>query len=212
MNNLTKINSINQANIQTIGQTDIDIFIKSLNFATIKHSSQRRKNKNRDPYVNHVIDVCNILSMCGIKDTEILCAALLHDTIEDTSTTYDELLNEFGKNIADIVLECSDDKSLDKVTRKKLQIEHAKHISDKAKAVKLADKYSNMKDLLTDPPTSWNKNIINGYMIWSFECCKNLYGVNNCNELDNLLINFFIQHGVSTDNNKLNQYYLDIGK
>ena len=194
-------------------QNNIDLFIKSLNFATLKHSSQRRKNKNKDPYVNHVIDVCNILSMCGIKDIETLCGALLHDTIEDTSTTYDELLNEFGKNIADIVQECSDDKSLDKVTRKKLQIEHAKHVSDKAKAVKLADKYSNMKDLLTDPPSSWNENIVNGYMVWSFECCKNLYGVNNCNNLDNLLINFFTQHNItSSDNNKLNQYYLDISE
>lgn len=105
-------------------QTDITKLIKCIGFAADKHINQRRKNKSSDPYINHPIELMNILAECDITDLDILDAAILHDTIEDTDTTYDELVENFGLDIANIVIECTDDKSLDKITRKKYQITH----------------------------------------------------------------------------------------
>ncbi len=114
---------------------------------------EEKKNKSLDPYINHPIELTEILVECEI-------------TIEDTNTTYHELVENFGVDIANIVMECTDDKSLDKIIRKKLQISHANKTSDKAKIVKLADKYSNIKSLITDPPVNWS-DIINGYLYWA---------------------------------------------
>ena len=111
-------------------------------------------------------------------------------------------------------MECNDDKSLDKITRKKLQITHAKEISDKAKMVKLADKYSNIKLLNIDPPVKWSNNVINGYKEWANACCVNLYGVKGAEKLDNLLIEFFHQNNITQDNmeTKLENYYNELKK
>ena len=158
--------------------------------------------------------LANILIDCDITDLDILCAAILHDTIEDTDTTYDELVENFGSNIANIVFECTDDKSLDKITRKKKQITHAKEISDKAKIIKLADKYSNIKLLNIDPPIKWNSNIIRGYMYWSYACCSNLYNVQGAEKLDKLLKDFFNQNNINQYNleDKLENYYNELKK
>jgi guanosine-3',5'-bis(diphosphate) 3'-pyrophosphohydrolase len=128
---------------------------QALEFATDKHKLQKRKNKARDPYIVHPIEVMEMLRSSGVVDTATLCGALLHDTVEDTGTTAQELTDTFGQEICSIVLECSDDKSLNKVQRKRLQIEHAQHISDKARLVKLADKLSNVSGLSYDPPAKW---------------------------------------------------------
>lgn len=191
--------------------------INCVDFAAKKHVGQRRKNKNNDPYINHPIDLAHILVSCGITDLDIICAAILHDTIEDTNTTYDELLENFGEIITSLVMECSDDKNLDKITRKKLQISHAKTTSDKAKIVKLADKYSNIKSLSIDPPSSWNSDIIKGYMVWANACCSNLYGVksiNGADKLDELLKQFFISNNITLDNleQQLEKYYTELLK
>jgi guanosine-3',5'-bis(diphosphate) 3'-pyrophosphohydrolase len=193
---------------------EITKLIKCISFASEKHSNQRRKNKLSDPYINHPIELTNILVDCGITDLDILCGAILHDTIEDTNTTYDELVENFGIEIANIVLECSDNKSLDKITRKKNQITHAKEISDKAKIVKLADKYSNIQSLNTDPPINWSTNVITGYMNWSSACCANLYGVKGAETLDKLLNIFFEQNNITNDNldDKLEKYYNELKK
>jgi guanosine-3',5'-bis(diphosphate) 3'-pyrophosphohydrolase len=188
--------------------------INSINFAAIKHVSQRRKNKSSDPYINHPIELVNILVNCGIENNDVLCAAVLHDTIEDTKTTLEELVENFGENIANIVMECTDDKKLDQVTRKKLQIEHAKTTSDNAKLVKLADKYSNLKSLIIDPPVTWSTSRIKGYMVWSIACCSNLYGVNGAEKLDKLLKEFFELNNITCDNldDKLEKYYNELKK
>lgn len=195
-------------------QMEITKLVKCVGFASEKHANQRRKNKFSDPYINHPIELTNILVDCGITDLDILCGAILHDTIEDTNTTYDELVEIFGQSIANIVLECTDDKSLDKITRKKLQITHAKEISDKAKIVKLADKYSNIQSLNTDPPVNWSRNVISGYMDWSYACCANLYGVKGAETLDKLLNDFFEQNNITRDNldDKLEKYYNELKK
>ncbi len=148
--------------------------INAVNFAAQKHAGQRRKNKTQDPYINHPIEVMNLLAKAKVTDVRALMAAVLHDTVEDTGTSLQEIEKEFGKEVASIVMEVTDDKSLTKLERKKLQIEHAKTISYGARLVKIADKISNLSNLLTDPPVSWSKEYIIGYAVWSHEVVSNM--------------------------------------
>ncbi len=123
-------------------------FVRALEFASRKHSMQRRKDADASPYINHPISLVSILAVeAGIHDPDVLCAALLHDTVEDTDTTGVELIEHFGSAIAEIVLEVTDDKSLEKQQRKRLQIEHAHSLSPAAGLVKLADKTANLRDM-----------------------------------------------------------------
>jgi guanosine-3',5'-bis(diphosphate) 3'-pyrophosphohydrolase len=138
--------------VNTTPSSQVGLLLRALAFAAHKHRDQRRKNKDASPYINHPIAAANAISNeGGIDDPVVLAAALLHDTIEDTDTTYDELVREFGKEIAAIVLEVTDDKSLPKDERKRLQIAHAARRSPKAKLVKLADKICNLRDVAVRP-------------------------------------------------------------
>lgn len=155
------------------------ILLKTINFAAQKHTDQRRKNSTGSPYIEHPIAVANQISQIGhISDLATLQAAILHDTVEDTNTTLDEIKTEFGEEVSNIVAEVTDNKSLPKVERKKFQIVHAAVISYKAKIVKLSDKLHNLSDLLIDPPTSWSKETVQGYFIWSYQVVRNLKGTN----------------------------------
>src|SRR3954470_19211884 len=126
--------------------THMEIVLRAAAFAAEKHRNQRRKDEEASPYINHPIQLAYILVQADIEDPVVLAAALLHDTIEDTKTTHDELEIVFGHEVANIVMECTDDKSLDKLDRKQAQIDHAAHISVRAKLVKLADKIANVSD------------------------------------------------------------------
>lgn len=129
-----------------------------MNFAAIKHRDQRRKDSKETPYINHPVGVAHILSSEGnITDLDVLMAALLHDTVEDTDTSIDEIENVFGPKIRGIVAEVTDDKSLPKQERKRLQIEHALTASREAKLVKLADKLYNLRDLQKEIPQGWTE-------------------------------------------------------
>jgi (p)ppGpp synthase/HD superfamily hydrolase len=152
------------------------MFVRAASFAAMKHKEQRRKNASADPYINHPLAVANVLVECGILYTyeEVLIGAVLHDTVEDTNTTLDELEKLFGPYIAHLVAEVTDDKSLSKTERKRLQITHAKHASVSAKLIKLADKYDNLRGLLADAPKGWAPSRIQGYFLWAREV------VNNC--------------------------------
>mgnify|MGYP000956370407 CR=1 FL=1 len=155
----------------------IGLFVKAAAFAAEKHRDQRRKGVSASPYINHPIAVANVLANeGGVHDITILCAALLHDTIEDTDTTDAELVSEFGAEIAGIVGEVTDDKSLEKQERKRLQIEHATTVSPKAKLVKLADKICNLRDILESPP-DWDINRKRGYFAWAADVVAGLRGV-----------------------------------
>lgn len=159
---------------------EIGLVIHAANFAAIAHKNQRRKDNDKTPYINHPIEVCNLLILAGVSQVDTLCAALLHDTVEDTGTSLDELANKFGLTVSEIVALCSDDKSLSKITRKKIQLEHtiemAKNptyvngidVHAQAILVKLADKYSNCRGLLTNPPTAWSHAEIIGYATWTY--------------------------------------------
>ena len=133
----------------------IPLLFKALAFSAKKHTKQRRKDLDQSPYINHPIALANILSKRGIVDENVLCAAILHDTIEDTETTEKELVEEFGKKITSIVLEVTDDKKREKSVRKQRQIERAATVSHEAKLVKLADKIANLTDILDSPPSDW---------------------------------------------------------
>jgi len=157
--------------------SDLQILIKALAFASHKHKDQRRKDQGASPYINHPIALTNLLvNEGGITDTEILCAALLHDTIEDTETTRGELTESFGPFISGIVMEVSDDKSLSKVKRKKLQVEHAPYLSTRARAVKLADKTCNLRDVTGNPPHHWSLQRRKKYFDWAKEVIDGLRG------------------------------------
>lgn len=187
--------------------------IDAIYFAAEKHKDQRRKNEKQTPYINHPLHVMCILSDNGVTDVDVLISAVLHDTVEDTDTSFEELEQKFGSRVASIVRECSDNKSLDKVERKKLQLEHAANASLEAKLVKMADKYSNLTDLHQSPPKTWSKEEIVGYSVWAFEVCKRLYGLSDPLNygLESNLKKVFEDLGVSQlsdeDRNKLLQTY-----
>jgi guanosine-3',5'-bis(diphosphate) 3'-pyrophosphohydrolase len=157
--------------------TDLQLFTKALAFAAHKHKDQRRKGVEASPYINHPIGLVDVLvNEGGITDMAILCAALLHDTVEDTETTAEELATMFGDEIAGIVMEVSDDKGLPKAARKQAQVEHSSHLSTKAKAVKLADKASNLRDVIKAPPAGWSLERRQTYFDWSKQVIDGLRG------------------------------------
>ena len=162
-----------------IEENDFKLLITALDFAANKHRNQRRKNADASPYINHPISLANILcNEADVTDMNVICAALLHDTVEDTETTKEELVLEFGQNICDIVMEVTDDKTIqDKYQRKQLQVEHAAHISTSAKLVKLADKISNLRDVANDPPADWGLERRREYFDWAKKVIDQLRGV-----------------------------------
>ncbi len=157
----------------------VGVIIRALAFAAERHRNQRRKGKDHLPYINHLIGVMRILWDVGeVRDPATLVAALLHDTVEDTDTTPDEIEARFGGEVASIVREVTDDKSLPKDVRKQLQIVHAADASAPAKLVKLADKVYNVRELSTDPPAAWPTSRIAAYVDWAEQVVARIRGTN----------------------------------
>ena len=155
------------------------LLLKAIQFSASKHRDQRRKDAVQTPYINHPIEVTHRLwEIGGVRDPITLISAILHDTIEDTQTTGDEITAIFGPEILAVVMEVTDDKSLPKEERKLLQIEHADHISYKAKLVKLADKSCNLFDLIQSPPHSWDMERKQQYVLWTEQVVARLRGTN----------------------------------
>lgn len=153
-------------------------FISAVAFASEKHRNQRRKDADASPYINHPITLANVLANeGGVVDATILSAAVLHDTIEDTKTTADELRQLFGDKVTSIVLEVTDDKLLAKEVRKEEQVRHAPHSSTEAKLVKLADKICNLRDILASPPADWSAERKRAYFEWASRVVAGLRGV-----------------------------------
>gem|GEM_PF-253205 len=147
---------------------DLDLIVRALAFAAHKHRDQRRKDRDRSPYINHPIALVQVLvNEAQIRDPLVLAAALLHDTIEDTATTLEELAQAFGPEIAALVNELTDDKRLPKADRKRLQVEHAPTLSDRAKRVKIADKICNLRDVDQSPPVGWSIARRQAYFDWA---------------------------------------------
>ncbi len=149
--------------------------VKALDFAARKHRDQRRKDHAASPYINHPIALVNILvNEAGIDDSNVIIAALLHDTIEDTDTTPEEIEHHFGKKIRSIVEEVTDDRQLSRAERKALQIKHASHLSHEAALVKLADKIANLQDLKCAPPLTWSCERKQDYREWAQKVVANI--------------------------------------
>ncbi len=157
---------------------ELALILKALAFAAHKHRDQRRKDAEASPYINHPIALADVLvNEGGVTDTEVLCAALLHDTVEDTATTHEELVDAFRSRIARIVAEVTDDKALPKAERKRLQVEHAPHISREAKLVKLADRPCNLGGRGEGPPAKWDLARRREYFDWARQVVDGLRGV-----------------------------------
>jgi len=159
-----------------VGMTAI---FDALRFAAVRHSRQRRKDVDGTPYINHPIAVVDTLwRVGGIRHVPTLVAGILHDTVEDTGTTAEELRLLFGEEVTGIVLEVTDDKRLPKTERKRLQVEGAPHKSIPAKCIKLADKICNVRDVTHNPPPQWSPERRREYFDWSGRVLAGLRGAN----------------------------------
>lgn len=139
--------------------------------------------------------MANILcNESNVQDLDVINAAILHDTVEDTDTTIAEIEEIFGPTVAGLVVEVTDDKNLPKEARKQAQIEHASKSSHGAKLVKLADKIYNLRDLERLPPVGWSEERIEEYFEWSFKVVEGLRGTDPV--LENLLDGIFARRGV----------------
>ena len=160
-------------------ETDFALILKALRFAARKHRNQRRKDKEGTPYINHPIYVAETLWRSGnVREATTIAAAILHDTIEDTTATPEEIEILFGNEVLTLVQEVSDDKRLPKEVRKRLQIEHAPRISIRAKEIKLADKICNVHDIVYSPPAGWPLQRRIDYLDWSDKVVAGLRGAN----------------------------------
>ena len=153
--------------------------MRALDFAARKHRDQRRKGAADEPYINHLTEVARLVAEATEgRDTASVVAALLHHTIEDTKTTREELEREFGADVAAVVSEVTDDKSLPKAERKRLQIESAPHKSERAKMIKVADKTSNLRSIAASPPVDWDSRRQRDYFEWAAKVVDGCRGVN----------------------------------
>lgn len=158
---------------------DMGLVLRAARFAAWKHRDQRRKGRGAVPYINHPLDLAHVLWFeGGVADPVILAAALLHDTLEDTQTTLQELQGEFGEQVASIVMEVTDEPTLNWRARKKLQISRARLASAEAKQVKLADKICNLRSMVSSPPNGWPVERQRAYFDWSKEVVNQIRGVN----------------------------------
>ncbi len=146
----------------------LDAVLSAAHFAAEKHANQKRKGKAGEPYINHLIEVAQLISHAIPEpDPNLIIAALLHDTVEDVGVTKEHLAQRFGADVADLVAEVTDDKSLPKAERKRLQVENAPHKSVAAQQIKLADKISNLRAILASPPTDWDFQRQKEYFQWA---------------------------------------------
>ena len=152
--------------------------LQAATFAAEKHADQRRKGKRQEPYINHLLEVAELVSSVAERDENLIIAALLHDVVEDAGVTFDELAERFGTDVAALVAEVTDDKSLPKVERKRLQIVSAPHKSPRAQILKLADKISNLRSMLNSPPADWNEARRREYFDWASQVVAGLTAPN----------------------------------
>ncbi len=160
-------------------KNDLGKIFQAASYAAKKHIGQTRKGKDEAPYINHPLEVVNLLTNVGnVEDANTLIAALLHDTVEDTDATREEIAGQFGEKVASVVMEVTDDKRLTKAERKQAQIEHAPHLSTEAKQLKICDKISNISDIMKNPPDGWSVKRRLEYVEWGEKVVNGLRGVN----------------------------------
>lgn len=158
---------------------DVVRLARAVDFAARKHTNQKRKGAAAEPYLNHLTEVALMVAEATEgRDLVAVMGAYLHDTIEDTNATREELEDEFGAEVAALVAEVTDDKSRPKAERKATQVRSAPHKSERAKLVKIADKISNLNSLLSSPPTDWEDSRKREYVDWAAQVVAGCRGVN----------------------------------
>jgi guanosine-3',5'-bis(diphosphate) 3'-pyrophosphohydrolase len=168
-----------------VAHQDVGLLLKVLKFAADKHKRQRRKDPERSPYINHPIEVAELIWNTGDhRDINTVCAALLHDTVEDTDCSFEEIERLFGSTIAGLVKEVTDDRSLPKAARKQAQIDHAPHLSLGAKHIKIGDKTSNVRDISETPPPDWSVERRSEYLDWTARVLGTISGTNPAMEAE----------------------------
>jgi guanosine-3',5'-bis(diphosphate) 3'-pyrophosphohydrolase len=159
--------------------TGIRLISEAAEFAARRHTGQKRKGRGEEPYINHLAEVANLLSAAtNGEDPELVAAGWLHDTLEDTETTQEELARRFGLRVAGLVVECTDDMSLQKSERRQRQIEDAPEKSKGAKLIKIADKISNIRARIFSSPSLKQREDLADYVAWAERVVKGLRGVN----------------------------------
>ena len=154
--------------------------LRAATLAAERHRDQRRKDAEASPYINHPLAVASVLAVeASVRDEALLVAALLHDTVEDTKTTFSELEAAFGSTVRCLVEEVTDDKSLLKEVRKALQVAHAPSSSPSAKQLKIADKICNIRDITESPPSDWSEERKAEYLAWTERVVAGCRGVNS---------------------------------
>ena len=147
-------------------------------FAAERHAGQRRKGRASEPYINHLAEVAELVAEAtGARDVNLVAAAVLHDVVEDTPASVEAVAAAFGEDIAGLVAECTDDKSLPEAERKRLQVLHAPDRSPRAKVLKLADKTSNLRAIAASPPADWSPERLRDYIEWARSVVAGLRGV-----------------------------------
>jgi (p)ppGpp synthase/HD superfamily hydrolase len=160
--------SQNEDGIEYLTVDDLRRILAAAHFAAQSHSAQKRKGEAGEPYINHLIEVAELVAAStDAIDTDLIMAAFLHDTVEDTGVTAQQLERLFGRDVASLVMEVTDDKSLPKEARKALQVSNAHKKSARAQTLKLADKISNLRALLSSPPANWNTERKRQYFEWA---------------------------------------------
>ncbi|KAI5698014.1 hypothetical protein M8J76_009743 [Diaphorina citri] len=153
--------------------------VKATDFASHKHHFQRRKDPEGTPYIEHPVAVAHILTHLGkVSNPVVIISALLHDTVEDTDTTFEEIEREFGPRVRSVVEELTDNKHMTRDERKRCQILHAPHSSHEAKLVKLADKLHNLRDIERSLPVNWTEERKTQYFNWARDVVQGLRGTN----------------------------------
>ena len=159
--------------------TDLVKLARAADYAARQHIAQRRKGERAEPYVNHLIEVAALLAEATAgEDVVLLMGGLLHDTLEDTDATYEDLEQRFGPEVASLVAEVTDDKSLPKEERKRLQVEKTPSKSRRAKLLKIADKTSNLRSLMRSPPSGWTPERLRDYVVWAEAVVRSCRGLN----------------------------------
>lgn len=196
--------------------SDVARIIIATDFATYAHRMQKRKGALAEPYIGHPIDVMKRLSQCGVTDVDVLMAGLCHDVIEDCDVTPQQLEEVIGARATSMVMECTDDKSLDKVTRKRLQLSHAYGASEGARHIKIADKTSNTASMALDPPIGWSAARIKGTMQWHtavvLESSRKTYEYPSTKQLKAQFFDVLYSSGIDFETNtcldeELEKYY-----
>ena len=158
---------------------DVLLLARAADYAARQHIAQRRKGERAEPYINHLTEVAALLAEAtGGTDATLLAGGLLHDTLEDTDSTYEDLAERFGPEVAALVAEVTDDKSLPKEERRRLQIEKTAAKSRRAKLLKIADKTSNLRSMVNSPPAGWTEARLRDYVVWAEQVVRSCRGLN----------------------------------